>query len=171
MWTLTLTTPPLYPLFWGPTKNQCNPNISVKVFKTGRLQIAGCKDEGTCGKIVSPPSHTFHLPLQDKFPVCAVYQPKSSVISFEFARDFLDLHTFVTQSLIMNGWQVGHVIKCLNNIYHHVPNGQTVFVCVAVCGDMCFRASAYIPCYRIEPAVPGGRTLCVGVVVCICSRI
>eukprot|EP00960_Hanusia_phi_P044511 756685-Hanusia_phi.AAC.1 len=31
---------------------QCNPNISVKVFKTGRLQIAGCKDEGTCNKIV-----------------------------------------------------------------------------------------------------------------------
>mmetsp|Transcript_16493 Transcript_16493/g.32566 ORF Transcript_16493/g.32566 Transcript_16493/m.32566 type:complete len:358 (+) Transcript_16493:78-1151(+) len=30
----------------------CNPNISVKVFKTGRLQIAGCKDEGTCNKIV-----------------------------------------------------------------------------------------------------------------------
>lgn len=52
---------------------QCNPNISVKVFKTGRLQIAGCKDEGTCNKIVR------------------------------------------------------HVINCLNNIYHHVPNGQTVF--------------------------------------------
>eukprot|EP00292_Cryptomonas_paramecium_P010325 CAMPEP_0113716790 /NCGR_PEP_ID=MMETSP0038_2-20120614/34112_1 /TAXON_ID=2898 /ORGANISM="Cryptomonas paramecium" /LENGTH=273 /DNA_ID=CAMNT_0000644405 /DNA_START=85 /DNA_END=902 /DNA_ORIENTATION=+ /assembly_acc=CAM_ASM_000170 len=31
---------------------QCNPNISVKVFKTGRLQIAGCKDEGSCNKIV-----------------------------------------------------------------------------------------------------------------------
>jgi len=52
---------------------QCNPNISVKVFKTGRLQIAGCKDEGTCNKIVR------------------------------------------------------HVINCLNNIYHHVPNGHTVF--------------------------------------------
>ena len=39
----------------------------------GRLQIAGCKDEGTCNKIVR------------------------------------------------------HVINCLNNIYHHVPNGQTVF--------------------------------------------
>ena len=29
-----------------------NPNISVKVFKTGRLQIAGCKDEPTCKSII-----------------------------------------------------------------------------------------------------------------------
>jgi len=29
-----------------------NPNISVKVFKTGRLQIAGCKDEPTCKAII-----------------------------------------------------------------------------------------------------------------------
>jgi TATA-box binding protein (TBP) (component of TFIID and TFIIIB) len=29
-----------------------NPNISVKVFKTGRLQIAGCKDEPTCKIII-----------------------------------------------------------------------------------------------------------------------
>jgi len=90
-------------------------------------------------------------------------------MNFEFAIDFLDLHTLVTQSLIMNAWQVGHVIKCLNNIYHHVPNGQTVFVCGAMCGDMCFRASPCIPFYRIDPAASGGPILCV-CVVCVSAR-
>ena len=84
-----------------------NPNISVKVFKTGRLQIAGCRDEPTCKMIIecvlealnnlqktAAGSKVFerhvcepsgqHVPIQGQLQYAAIVKPETVNINCTF---------------------------------------------------------------------------------------